>query len=104
MPDLPSVDTITTGGVIAAVLGATTWLIRWFAGLATHGEDLADRRIAALTADFEAYRVRTQAELEGVHAELAQLREAQRVCLAESAAQAAQLAALRAELARLKRT
>lgn len=102
MPNLPTPEGFATGGIIAATLAAAGWLIRWFSGLATQGEDLAATRVAALTADFEAYRVRTKNELEAVHRELRDLREAQRRCLNDSAIQAAELSAVKAELAALK--
>jgi hypothetical protein len=100
--DLPSVETVATGGVIASVLAATVWLINWFSGLATDGEKLADRRIAALTRDFDDYRARTTAELTAVHEQLVVLREAQRRCLEDSAAMTVELISVRAELARMQ--
>ena len=102
MADLPSLEQVATGGVLGAILAAMGWLINWFRGLATHGEDLADRRIAALTADFEAYRARTHLELQELREEMVTVRHALRVCRTESDQLITQLAAVRVELDVLK--
>ena len=73
MPELPSVGQAVTGGAIGAVIAACVWIINQFRGAITDGEALAERRIAALTADFDAWRARAEEQQEAQRADLADL-------------------------------
>ncbi len=88
MPDLPSIEHVTTGGVIASIIGACGWLLTRFRTAVVDGEALADKRIEALTADFAAYRQRVELDQRATTAELVALRS--------------ELADYRAELARAR--
>lgn len=90
MADLPSIEQVTTGGIVASIIGACGWLFTKLRTAVEDGETLAERRIAALTSDFNAYRARVELDQAATEAELLALRS-------EVADYRAELARLRAE-------
>lgn len=91
MPDLPtSIEQVTTGGIVASIVGACGWLFTRLRTAVEDGESLAERRIAALTSDFAAYRTRVEEDQAATEAEVHALR-------LEVASYRAELATVRAE-------
>lgn len=115
MPDLPSVDQVTTGGIVAAIIGACGWLLARFRTAVVDGEALADQRMDALTADFSAYRDRVElervataaemkalrSEVDDYRVELVETRKQLRICRADGHANRLEIDRLRAEISRL---
>jgi uncharacterized protein (DUF3084 family) len=95
---VPAIESLATGGIVAAVLVAAKFLVDYWRRAAVSGDSLSEQRVGHLMDDFEAFRKRVEierlatdselralrSELSDYRVELAAAREALRRCARES--------------------